>query len=124
MSEEAELRAKIAALSGKDSRIALRDASNFAAGRINQQRQSESAPPTPAYAAHPTTQEVVVLDGPVNTRLIAMRHTISLAASRTNPPMLPRTAIAPSSLTAPSEPMPVSKPLPPRLPSRLPMASS
>jgi len=34
MSEEAELRAKIAALSG----------------RINQQRQSESAPPTPTYA--------------------------------------------------------------------------
>ncbi|KAI4814802.1 hypothetical protein E4T44_10669, partial [Aureobasidium sp. EXF-8845] len=50
MSEEAELRAKIAALSGKDSRIALQDASNFVAGRINQQRQSESAPPTPTYA--------------------------------------------------------------------------
>jgi hypothetical protein len=50
MSEEAELRAKIAALSGKDSRIALQDASNFAAGRINQQRQSESAPPMPTYA--------------------------------------------------------------------------
>jgi hypothetical protein len=50
MSEEAELRAKIAALSGKDSRIALQDGSNFVAGRINQQRQSESAPPTPTYA--------------------------------------------------------------------------
>ena len=50
MSEEAELRAKIAALSGEDIRIALLDRSNLAAGRINQQRQSESAPPTPTYA--------------------------------------------------------------------------
>jgi hypothetical protein len=50
MSEEAELRAKIAALSGENSRIALQDASNLAAGRINQQRQSGSAPPTPTYA--------------------------------------------------------------------------
>jgi hypothetical protein len=50
MSEEAELRAKIAALSGEDSSIAFQDASNLAAGRINQQRQSGSAPPTPIYA--------------------------------------------------------------------------
>lgn len=50
MSEEAELRAKIAALSGKEGRIALRHGSDLAAGRINQQRQSESAPPTPTYA--------------------------------------------------------------------------
>jgi len=50
MSEEAELRARIAALSGKESRIAFKYGPNLAAGRINQQRQSESAPPTPTYA--------------------------------------------------------------------------
>lgn len=50
MSEEAELRAKIAALSGINRYIASQHGSDLAAGRINQQRQSGNAPTTPTYA--------------------------------------------------------------------------
>ncbi|KAI5254801.1 hypothetical protein E4T42_02186 [Aureobasidium subglaciale] len=52
MSEEAELRAKIAALTGIDSnRLAPEYASDMTAGRIDQQRQSGSGPPAPTYGA-------------------------------------------------------------------------
>ncbi|KAG9627140.1 hypothetical protein KCU64_g18438, partial [Aureobasidium melanogenum] len=47
---EAELRAKIAALSGINRCIASQHGSDLAAGRINQQRQSGSALTTPTYA--------------------------------------------------------------------------
>ncbi|KAG9764392.1 hypothetical protein KCU73_g990, partial [Aureobasidium melanogenum] len=50
MSEEAELRAKIAALSGINRCIASQHGSDLTAGRINQQRESGSAPTTPTYA--------------------------------------------------------------------------